>query len=814
MAILDKPSGRVRLSEPVGGTSHTQPAAYAAEVVTEIAQNATTGNSVEDHIKDLLARSGHGQASEYATGTNYDVGAEVYWVDSQNTTHFYIRLVAGQDATSSTPNNLTGVWREVVNNLGSIPTDGDITASGALVEQEQGSKTVRGSVPLYQKLQASQSEAEVEATVEGWVTRIVKNSIWKGDWASGTDYIVGDYAEWNDAVYRRITAGQDAAGENPGSNATDWQAVSGLELDAAKRLKFIVELIEGGDSQAGYLGDWQLLASDATIEEGNIVKDGSDGYYISTVRHTKQSDSPKTDASNYDLLTNWRDTWEDEGYNAGSIVVHNGGTYIAYANVVTGDVAPDSPSNTKWGLVSTASRYRGEWGAIAAAGTIWEGDIVFHKTGRRGHGDATEYADETPYSEDDEVYWVAGADDTRYYVRLSDGQDADGSTPNNLPDVWAEVILGAYYVCKKIHFRTSAGPDSDPERFELLTNWLGPYQDGAWYQEGTIVTLGNSFYVAQKDIDPSDPRPDSANNEKWIGNAEGVVTLDHDSPTIEHTADESKLRSPGPDAVWSGPTSALRGAPGGGVITQGAGGKSRVHGLPLSDIPEGLEEFYEKITDNGPRGIIHNSIRLKNPIPLIRSMSFNFEVHDDVTNLASRYDIASATNPRFFLRHISHSSGQETGLASVSANTPSGTTANNPFKGSAVIDLTTVTFQPLDLLELHWAIDITEQGANSAAVGNAAEAFLDALHSYSLDIELVHETVVPTNLNTYPVQARQIRDVISYDNTEETAIEYTAPDAHLDNVTDREYSPLGQVRSTATAGLIGHDWRIENVSSG
>ena len=820
MPILDVParSQRTRFSAPIGSTSHTGAAAVADEIVTNIPENATTGNTAEDHIKDLIARSGHGQASEYATGTNYDVGAEVYWVDSQNKTHFYIRLVAGQDAASSTPNNLTTVWREVVNNLASIPVDGDITASRAIVEMEQSSKAVRASVPLAQKLEAAQTDTEVAAAVEGWITRVVKNSIWKGDWASGTTYAVGDYVLWNNTIYKRKDgqAGSDNAGENPAANTTDWETPTGLELDAAKRLQFISDLADGRGNQAGYVGEWADLDAGAEIEEGNIAKDGSDGFYIATSDHTKQANSPKADPSNYDLLTNWRDTWQDEGYNAGSIVAHSGGIYIAYANVASGDAAPDSPSTSKWTLISTPARYRGEWASIPASGTVWEGDTVYHKITRQGHGLATQYAAETEYSVGDEVYWVDGSNVTRYFERLIEGADASGSNPSQsaLSTVWLEILDRAYYICKVTHFRTSFGPDSDPARFDLLSNWIGPFQDGAWYQEGSIVTLGNSFYVAKTDVIPSDPRPDSADNEKWIGNAEGVVTLDHDSPTIEHTEDESKLLSPGPDAVWGGPTSALRGAPGGGVIGSRGGRRSRVHGLPVQDVPEGLAEFYERLSTTTSNGIIHDSIRVKNPVPLIRSMSFSFEVHDVVNNLDTRFSVASATNPRFFLRHISHSTGQQTGLASVSANTPGDTTANNPYRGSAVVDLTSVTFQPLDLLELHWSIDITQQGANSAAVGEAAQAFLDALHSYSLDIELVHETVIPTNLNTYPVQARQIRDVVSYDNTEEAAIEYTAPDAYLDNVTDREYSPLGQVRSSVTAGLIGHKWRIENVAQG
>ena len=788
MPVLKKPTNRQRFSSPIGPSSHTSPTAFAEEVVTDIEQNATTGNTVEDHLKDLIARSGHGQASQYATGTNYAVGAEVYWVDSQNTTHFYIRLVAGQDAGGSTPNTLTAVWREVVNNLSSIPVDGDITASNALVEMEQSHKAVRASVPLAQKLAASQSASEVATAVETWIARVTKNTLWKGDWAHTTTYAVGDYAEYNDTLYRRLTAGSDNSGENPSANAADWVALAGLELDAISRLKFIVELAAGRGSQAGYLGDWQLLGSDADIEEGNIVKDGSDGFYIATSNHTKQTNSPKADPANYDLLTNWRDTWADEGYNAGSIVLRNGFIYIAYSNVESGDDAPDSPDSTKWALISTPSRYRGEWAQVPFNSTVWEGDLLYHTLSRRGHGAATQYAALRTYSDGDEVYWVDGGGATHYYERLTDGADVASSTPNNLTDDWLEIIDRAYFICKTTHLRTTFGPDSDPARFDLLSNFIGPYQDSTWYQEGSIVIIGDKFYIAAVDVEPGDPHPTASDNVKWIGgaNTKTVQVSEHDSATIEHTEEESRLKSPGHDALWAAPSTVPRGTERPlSIHYKVARGSMPETNVSLDVDVDGIaSELRGRVYINGGGNETGITLRDNPPFPLPQAVQLQVTyASPDIVSHGGQF--------------VLHVAGFD--VLTISPSVPGTTSATN-------LNTQTYDVSSADLQHFHpRAYMLLRYTKGTQTEDSVALSYISAVQ---LNFTFGQVQVNEENFNTYPVAARTMRDLISYDASDTAEVLYNGVNWNHGNVSGNEHAPFGGATPAAT---VGNGWRIDNT---
>ena len=245
MPTLNNPSERARIPVPLTGISSRQPVTTADRVLAGNVPSASTGNSSEDHIEELLARSGHGTATAYATGTTYAVGDEVYWRDgtAAQRLHFYIRLTMGQDQAGSTPNNLPAAWREVVNSLNDIPVDGD-ASSNALLVRTGGHGAVRAEVDQYTRLQTSQTASEVQSTVNAAADSIVNVSRWRGRWANATDYAVGEYVyhpiSGVERYFRRIVAGRGQIG--PLGDTANWVELTGVERLSAIRLRAFSEL--------------------------------------------------------------------------------------------------------------------------------------------------------------------------------------------------------------------------------------------------------------------------------------------------------------------------------------------------------------------------------------------------------------------------------------------------------------------------------------------------------------------------------------------------------------------------------------------
>ena len=803
MPILNKPTARQRFSHPIGPSSHQNPTAFAAEVVTDITPNATSGNTVEDHLNDLIARSGHGQASQYATGTNYAVGAEVYWVDSQNTTHFYIRLTAGQDAPNSTPNNLTDVWREVINNLSSIPVDGDITTSPALLEMEQGSKAVRASTDLYARIGTGRTAAQVQSDIESWIDRVCNNSRWRGEWATGTTYRIGDYAEESDTIYRRLTAGSDNSGEDPAANSTDWMVITGVELRAATRLKTITEIRDYEE----YRGAWADLAAGTVLNEGDIVKDDQEGFFITKTTHTKTSQAPETDGGRFSLVTVYRGTWSDRDYHSGSVVVRNNMLFMAHTDVDEGDEAPDDPATTKWHQISSNIRYRGDWASIPFQNTVFEGDILYHDITRRSHGNATEYATEVNYSIGDEVYWDDASMVRHYYIRQSAGADTAGTTPDTLPAVWHEVFERAVYLCKQTHFRTSNGPDTDPARFDLLSNYLDEWED-AWYQEGSLVKYQGRFYLAGEDVSPGDPAPNHQTNEKWLasGVSSGTVTPEYGSRTIGYEDNRSFLRSPGHDTVWSGPGLRLVGTDG-ELVTQEFKGTWRGNTAwtnsedgdyrwiwPPKTVADGLVPFFDWAPS--ANASIVSGYKVKANVP-------------GINTLIARAEFTSTAINRYTPEvSVGFQRGNEVEiLGSFRPVIPADTSGTNLYTIAETIDLSDITLKKGDRIgmSMWFRANETEIGSGGGRTVSQ-ETALSWFHSLQLDFFLDGTPIPVDDLDTAPVQARPMRSWYCYDPSLATGITYKAPVVHLDNDNPRNYAPF----FSATGEANGNGWILKH----
>ena len=418
----------------------------------------------------------------------------------------------------------------------------------------------------------------------------------------------------------------------------------------------------------------------------------------------------------------------------------------------SGDDAPDSPDSTKWALISTPSRYRGEWAQVPFNSTVWEGDLLYHTLSRRGHGAATQYAALRTYSDGDEVYWVDGGGATHYYERLTDGADVASSTPNNLTDDWLEIIDRAYFICKTTHLRTTFGPDSDPARFDLLSNFIGPYQDSTWYQEGSIVIIGDKFYIAAVDVEPGDPHPTASDNVKWIGgaNTKTVQVSEHDSATIEHTEEESRLKSPGHDALWAAPSTVPRGTERPlSIHYKVARGSMPETNVSLDVDVDGIaSELRGRVYINGGGNETGITLRDNPPFPLPQAVQLQ------VTYASP--DIV--THGGQFVLHVA---GFD--VLTISPSVPGTTSATN-------LNTQTYDVSSADLQHFHpRAYMLLRYTKGTQTEDSVALSYISAVQ---LNFTFGQVQVNEENFNTYPVAARTMRDLISYDASDTAEVLY------------------------------------------
>jgi len=299
MPTLNNPSERARIPIPLTGISSRSPVTTGDKILVNGVPAASTGNTTNDHIEELLARSGHGSASAYATETDYAVGDEVYWRDGTTARelHFYIRLTAGQDPSGSTPNNLPNQWREVVNSLNDIPVDGDASQESLLV-RTGGHGAVRAEVGQYQRLQNAQTAAQVSASVNAAIDSIVNLARWRGAWEGlPTQYQSGEYIVHNNRYFRALNAVSSNSG--PASDGNNWTELSGVERLSVIRMRNMAELLVESldlDPAAANRGRW--VVRNRTDEEYAYTNPpmqffgawaaGSTYYFGAVVLHDEQ----------------------------------------------------------------------------------------------------------------------------------------------------------------------------------------------------------------------------------------------------------------------------------------------------------------------------------------------------------------------------------------------------------------------------------------------------------------------------------------------------------------------------------------------
>ena len=135
----------------------------------------------------------------------------------------------------------------------------------------------------------------------------------------------------------------------------------------------------------GYVGTWSSRPGGFVFRKGDVT-DHSGQWYVTTVQHTKQSNGPDTDPTNFQAVTYWGGAWTAKYFHVGTFVTHSSNVYIATQGVSDSDPAPDHADNTKWVQISGGGNGEGadlsddtpEPAGTAAAGTSTEASRADH----------------------------------------------------------------------------------------------------------------------------------------------------------------------------------------------------------------------------------------------------------------------------------------------------------------------------------------------------------------------------------------------------------------------------------------------------
>ena len=420
MPTLSNPSGRVRIPVPLSGNSGSTPIGHANKIISDIAV-ASTGNSVEDHIEDILAQIGRKTGDdefkgEYNNNTTYALADEVYWVDGSSHKHFYKRRVAGSDDGTGDPTSNAANWIEIGVDIHDTPTvDNAITTNSGILERLPNG-TVQFNRRLITILAAAISEAQATTLIQNSVKEVVQNNLWRGEWQAAA-YVAGAFVKDNSDYFQAKQAISSTANTPPAQDTANWLQLTpdGYHYDIAKRLEAITDLLaeqtflvpasanrgrwmsRRSDSE-GYVfdnppmqwvGNW---SSGTSYFFGHVVNHDTRVWVLSaasTIATPKRGSStePGTDAAWTQIIVGhtsdvpgWRGAWVDlagASIRTGDMVSHRGNYYIARNDQSTrSGTAPDQ-DETDWDLLDIVlgdyddDEYYPEGGIVKYEGNWW-----------------------------------------------------------------------------------------------------------------------------------------------------------------------------------------------------------------------------------------------------------------------------------------------------------------------------------------------------------------------------------------------------------------------------------------------------------
>ncbi len=491
MPTLTNPTGRIRIPVPLSGNSGSTPIGHANKIISDIAV-ASTGNSVEDHIEDILAQIGRKTGDdefkgEYNNNTTYALADEVYWVDSSNHKHFYKRRVAGSDDGTGDPTSNAANWIEIGVDIHDTPTvDNAITTNSGMLEKLPDG-TVRFNRRLITILAAALSETEATTLIQNSIKEVVQNNLWRGEWQAAA-YVAGAFVKDNGDYFQAKQAIASTANTPPAQDTANWLQLTpdGYHYDIAKRLEAITDFLaeqtflvpaqtnrgrwmsRRSDSE-GYVfdnppmqwvGNW---SSGTSYFFGHVVNHNTRVWVLSaasTIATPKRGSStaPGTDAAWTQIIVGhtsdvpgWRGAWVDlagAAIRTGDLVSHRGNYYIARTDQTTrSGTAPDQ-DETDWDLLDIVlgdfddDEYYPEGGVVKYEGNWWYStEYTTNTDPAPGTQNDTKWLQIGGYATEGDLTQLRNdMNELVHSVRSSRGLLVDGleepPTANSEPEVW------------------------------------------------------------------------------------------------------------------------------------------------------------------------------------------------------------------------------------------------------------------------------------------------------------------------------------------------------------------------------------------
>ena len=428
---------------------------------------------------------------------------------------------------------------------------------------------------------------------------------------------------------------------------------------------------------------------------------------------------------------------------------------------------------------------------------------------------------------------------TRVTITVDDDAHTVSITP--LDDIiekdWGDVAVGfafrvgnvigrggGWYLCIKAHQKGAVGPDNDDTNWVALRAWRGAFNDAAWYHGGEMVlTTGGRVAVASSAVGPDDPDPGASGDTKWkllallsdtvptqatvypaakpIIQGQNAATITHNdtdetitvnvphddggfiaSPTIIDDNAQAKLASPGHDGLWA-------------AASPGAQGRAIVSGVPFTH-DSGSHNFSDLLHVGSLPGALAQFMHIDGQdllewdrIPDGIEMALSLEWTDDLDGNVVTAKVQKSRNG---------GGSDQTTLLTWDLTIPNTASVAEPATIKSTIDLSGITFRVGD--ELGIFIDRKSGTATEPTI-------FGHLANTTLSITLAGQPIDPKTIDTYPVEARPLRDIRSVDTTDPSGIEYSADDYTFDNGTGNHYQPLWGTLDPTTAG---DGWTIDN----
>jgi len=736
MPTLTDPGNNIRIPAPLTGTGRSVPTGHAARILSALSA-ASTGNTVEDHLEDIIARLGHSVSDSnfkgvYSNSATYAVGDEVYWVDGNSRKLFFKRLTAGDDGGNGTPRTHTADWSEISTDLHDIAVGDDSIASTAAVLEQEPNGAIRFNRRFITEITDRQTATQVQSLIDVLAGRLATTSRWRGTWSAGT-YAVADYVAHDPSatVYRCLVTRGAGDTTTPATDTTGWAAASSLETLVAHRLRDMQGLLAerlGLDPAQADRGQW--LARHFTDESYEYVEPpmqwgeawaaGSSYRYGRVVTHLSKLWVLTNDATIHTSKT-----------GAGSAPGTDGDWHEITVGLA--DWAREGNSDTI-PVLKQASGFRGGWVAIGENGSIRLGDMVRY----------------------DEALYVARSSFTRGTI-----------TPNLAPDSW-----------------------------HLITDYQGHWKDTG-YPEGTFVQHGAAVYIAERDVETGDAEPGSASDEKWLLVTGGATTSGGFVPSETVEADRAGravLASPGTLGVWSAPNAAPRGAVTNAEVSFFNAAAQTFADTPtrirIDSVPVDLDQWFEiDPNDNGRVRVTHPAppnialrLRLVFTAPYPAGASLTFAVQRQAAGDYQHAQVLLTLDPQ------------------IAADA----SASNPWEITGNVSLAGISLGRGDTLMLVYV-------ARGFSGGDPDGTARGLLQGGSLGITVPGTPPVAEAADTYPVQARPLRDLRSVDTTEPNKIAYSSDALTFDGDPGSEHGPIRN--ASDPSATPGDGWRIENTQN-